>query len=181
MLRKTTTLAIAGVLTATAAAQAQEQDFTADGYGPEQSDWELILGASGSNDKDFESGSFNLNAEVGYYVTDTVAAGLRQSIGYAESGDDSVSTLSSALFADYHFDMGAFRPFVGGSVGYAYGNAVEETFFAGPEAGVKWYVKDDTFIYGRATYQFLFEDTDDADDAFDDGRFNYVVGIGFNF
>ena len=51
-----------------------------------------------------------------------------------------------------------------------------------PEAGLKYYVKDETFLYGRVAYQFITEDADDADDqSFDDGTFEYVIGIGFNF
>lgn len=169
-----------GTLMATGVATAQEE-YSADGFGPEAGSWELILGAGGSNNKDFDSGGFNLNAELGYYFTPAIEAGLRQGVTYAETDGDSASSLATSVFADYHFDFGALRPFIGASVGAVYGNSVEETFAAGPEAGIKWYVKDETFIYGRATYEFIFEDSDDADDSFDDGRFTYVVGIGFNF
>ena len=179
MLQKTLSITMGSLLAFGGTAMAQEQ-YTADGYGPDAGSWELILGGSGSNDKDFDTGSFDLNAELGYYFPPELEAGLRQGIGFIEA-DDSSSAFSTAVFADYHFDFGAVRPFIGASIGYLYGEDVEETFTAGPEAGVKWYVKDETFIYGRATYEFLFEDTDDADNQFDDGRFTYVVGIGFNF
>ena len=38
------------------------------------------------------------------------------------------------------------------------------------------------YFLARAEYQFLFSDTDDATDAFqDDGIWAYTVGLGYNF
>lgn len=56
-----------------------------------------------------------------------------------------------------------------------------ESFIAGPEAGIKYFVNDTTFINLGVEYEFVFEDADKADDAFDDGRFVYLLGIGFRF
>ncbi len=67
------------------------------------------------------------------------------------------------------------------SLGYLYGDGVNETFYGGPEAGLRYYVKSDAFIFGRASYQFLFESGDEIDDQFDDGRFVYTLGVGFTF
>jgi hypothetical protein len=46
---------------------------------------------------------------------------------------------------------------------------------------VKFFVNDTTFITAGIEYQVLFEDASDADDNFDDGRFVYLLGIGFKF
>jgi len=46
---------------------------------------------------------------------------------------------------------------------------------------VKYFVNKTTFITAGIEYQVLFEDTDQADDNFDDGRFVYLLGIGFTF
>lgn len=183
MIRSIATAGVLLGLTATAV-QAQEERYTADGFGPDAGSWELILSGSGTNDNDFDAGSGSVNAELGYYLTEPLSIGIRQQLGLAD-GDDVDFTWNAAtnVFVDYHFDFGAFRPFIGASLGYIYGDEdiVEDSFIAGPEAGVKWYVKDETFIYGRVSYDFIFEDSDDADDALEDGRFNYVLGIGFNF
>jgi hypothetical protein len=37
------------------------------------------------------------------------------------------------------------------------------------------------FIFGRIEYQFFFENSDQADDAFEDGQFVYSIGVGFRF
>src|SRR5690606_21941898 len=78
---------------------------------PEAGDRELTLGAIGSNDRDFHSGGFNLNGDVGYYITDAWQVSARQSISYAEINSSSTSLLSTGAALDYHFDMGQFRPF----------------------------------------------------------------------
>lgn len=175
-------LTVALVLAVSASAHAQE-GASADGLGPDAGSWELILAGSGSNDKDFDNGSGNINAEVGYYLHEDWAVGVRQSLGIVGGNNDSWDA-STAVFVDWHFwDIGSLRPFVGASLGYLYGDddVVDETGTAGLEAGAKWYVKDEAFIYGRMSYDFFFDDSDDVDDGFDDGRVNYVVGIGLNF
>ena len=174
--------AVVLALAAAGTVQAQEKtNYTADGFGPDQGSWELILGAAGSNNKEFDAGGFNLNAEVGYYLNKDLEVGGRQQLSFFDTGNDSSTSATTSAFVDYHFDFGAVRPFVGVSLGYIYGDVVNDSFIAGPEVGVKWYVKDETFIYGRAAYEFIFENGGDVDDNFDEGRFSYTVGIGFNF
>jgi hypothetical protein len=46
---------------------------------------------------------------------------------------------------------------------------------------LKWYVKQETFIFGEAEYQWLFDETNQAANNIDDGRIVYNLGIGFNF
>jgi hypothetical protein len=168
-------LTTAALMLGTMPAMGQEFDPA-----PTEGTWELALGGSGSSDEDFDNDTFNLNVDVGYYLSPAVAVGVRQTIGFADIGDSSWNG-STTGFIDYHFDVGQFRPFIGLNLGYLYGDDTAESFIAGPEVGAKYYVQDDAFIFGRVEYQFLFEDVDDADDRFDDGRFVYTVGIGLNF
>jgi hypothetical protein len=177
MMVGTLAVGLLGVGTATA------QDRAAVGeYGPIAGDWEFLLNAGGSNDRRFTSGGFNLNVEAGYYVTDEVLVSLRQNVNWADQpGSGSSSVLGTGVGVDYHFDFGQWRPFVGLTLGYVYGNAVRNSWAMGPEAGLKWYLDNNTFIVGRVNYEFLFRSAGDLDDNWDNGRFNYVVGIGLNF
>lgn len=149
--------------------------------------WELTLSGQGYNDVDFDGTTFGGNATVGYYFTPQWQVNLRQSVNYTDltSGDEGSSwDGATRVGVDYHFDFGQdqrFIPFVGAEIGYLYGQSTDDTFAAGPEAGVKWYVNDTTFIYGSVLYEFLFDSGDEADDSFDDGRFVYSLGIGFRF
>jgi hypothetical protein len=151
-------------------------------YGGRQGDSEVTLSGSGSNDKDFESGGFGLSGSYGWYLTDEVMLNIRQSVLYADPGDDdSAWNGSTRVGALYNFDLGVWRPFVGLNVGYLYGDTTDEGFIAGPEVGVRYFVNPKTFVFGQAEYQFLFDSFSDIDNAFDDGSFAYSVGVGFNF
>ena len=148
-----------------------------------QGDKEFTLSGSGGNDKEFRAGSVNVNASLGYFVTDGFELSIRQSLSYSDAGQhqDSILNGSTRGAADYNFDLGRWRPFLGVNLGYVYGEGVSDTWEAAPEAGLKFFVNDTTFLYGQVEYQFFFRDAGGADDAFDDGQFVYSLGIGFRF
>ena len=169
MLRKFSLPAMAvGLLLMTAPASAQFQ----------AGDWSLKLGGTGTNGQDFDSTTFNVQGDLSYFLTNQFSVGLRQSIGYSDfSGDtDSFWIGSTAVAADFHFDMGRWQPYVGGVLGFAYGD-LNDTGFGGPEVGVKYFVNSTTFIDLSATYQWFF----DSDDDLDDGQFVYGLNIGFRW
>ena len=151
-------------------------------YGPRAGDWEATLSGTGTSNNDFDNHTLGISGGAGKYLTDNVLLGARQSINFSdvENGDD-VTNFSTRVFADWVFDLGKWRPFIGVNFGGIYGENVNDTFAAGPEVGVKYYADRNTFVYGLAEYQFTFEDADEADRAADDGQFYYTVGIGFNF
>ncbi len=148
--------------------------------------FELTLTGSGTSNEDVDAGGFQVQGSLGYFVIDQLELGVRQGFGYQDNDDitggGTSVTASTAVFVDYHFDLDRFQPFIGAGIGYSYGDAdVDETFFAGPEAGIKYFVKDDTFIYGLIQYQFFFDEAETFDDQANDGSFLYAVGIGFTW
>ncbi len=147
----------------------------------EQGDFEVTLGGSGSSDDNLDGTVFNIEAGLGYFITQNFEAVWRQGVSYADIPGDDNWNASTRLSFDYNFDLGNWYPYLGVNIGYLYGDTVEEQFIAGPEGGAKFFVNDTTFIIAGLEYQFLFEDTNDADDNFDDGRFVYLLGIGFTF
>ncbi|MFP4143835.1 MAG: outer membrane beta-barrel protein [Phycisphaeraceae bacterium] len=168
---------LAALIAAPAFAQ---EDVSA--FGPEKGDWQLTLGGAGSNDNDFDTGDFSVNGTLGYFYTDEWKVSLRQSASWnGGEGVEDQDNYETLIAANYFFDMGRWQPFVGGNIGYIYGDNVDDTWAAGPEAGVHYYALEDTFVFGRVAYEFYFDEADDADDAFDDGEFLYTLGIGFNF
>jgi hypothetical protein len=146
----------------------------------QQGDWELTLQGNGLSDNDFDATALTVGGSLGYFFTDQIEVGLRQSISWIESDDDNFQG-STTLFGDFHFDLDRWQPFIGANIGYVYGDNVNETFVAGPEGGVKYFVNNTTFIFASVQYQFFFEDDDDADDAIDDGQWVYGLGIGFRW
>jgi hypothetical protein len=153
----------------------QDPDY----WGPHDGAWEFTLGGGGSNDQDFDNGSASLQGSAGKFLSQHSEWGVRQSLSYSDFGG-SVWNASTRVFYDYHFGEGRFRPLIGANLGYVYGDSVNETFAAAPEAGFKWYMTPTAFVFMLAEYQFFFEDADDANDAFDDGSFVYSLGVGFH-
>lgn len=149
---------------------------------PEAGDRSFTLSGTGASDKNFDGNSFGVAAEVGTYYDEHLLWGVRQSInGTAGEDVNDAWNGSTRVFADYHFGTSDLRPYVGANIGGIYGKSVKETGSAGIDLGVKYFVKEKTFIAFGAEYQFLFDDGDDIDNSYDDGAFFYTLGIGFNF
>ncbi|MFO7786670.1 MAG: hypothetical protein R6W87_02685 [Halospina sp.] len=154
--------------------------------GPEEGDREFSLSGTGSSDRDFEGGSLGLSGDLGWYLRDDVAAGIRQSINYADVQGEGVTddfwNGSTRGYVNYQFLEDRARPLIGASLGGIYGDGVKDSAFAGLETGMKYYVRSKTYIIARVEYQFFFSSSDDATDAFqDDGAWAYTVGLGYNF
>jgi len=147
----------------------------------EKGDLELTLGGSGSSDDSFDGTVFNIEAGLGYFITQNLETIWRQGVSYADIPGDDYWNASTRLSFDYNFDLKKWYPYLGANIGYLYDDTVGEQFIAGPESGVKFFINDTTFIIAGIEHQFLFEDTKNADDKFDNGRFAYLLGIGFKF
>lgn len=149
--------------------------------------WELTLGGGATNGPDFDGFSGDVRGSIGYYVSENLELSLRQSVQYNDfggAGDGSAWNASTRVAVDVHFplgDRGHIVPFVGANIGYVYGESVNDTFAAAPEAGVKVYLSSTTFVFVQGEYQFFFDQGDDASNAFSDGAFVYSVGLGFRF
>ena len=143
---------------------------------------EVTLSGAGSSDKDFDSTVLSVQGSWGQYLSESSLWGVRQTVNARDSEGESVMfDGSTRVFYDYMFGDGPARPFIGASIGGIYGEQVDETFMAGPELGLKYWVQDNTFITAMMEYQFLFKSGSDARDSYDDGAIFYSVGLGYNF
>lgn len=165
-------VALIAVLVAPVAARA---DF-------KQGDFELSLTGAAAHGPDLDGVTFNVGGNLGYFLTDELEVGLRQSIGFTDVSSSGDLNGSTRLAIDYNFNLGQWVPYVGANVGYVYGDAVNDTFEAAPEAGVRYFVNNTTFVFLSVEYQFFFNNSDnDLSDNFSDGQFLYGLGIGFKF
>jgi hypothetical protein len=185
MLRKSFWIAALGlVLTPAVTARAEHRDHE-DFPGLDAGTWELTLTGSGASNRDVNQGNFGAQASIGYFFANQLEVQGRQTIGYADTDNGHTGTTtfsaSTTLAIDYHFDLDRFQPFVGAGIGYLYGKSTNDTGVFGPEAGLKYFVKHDTFIYGIVQYQFFFHNGDEFQGNFDDGSFVYGIGIGFTW
>ena len=163
MLRKFVLVALFAMFLVPAAAQAQF----------DEGDWEVTIAGSGSSDDEFDNTALSVGFSVGYFFNDNLEAGLRQTVAFSDvEGAGSDFAGSTTGFADYHFDMDEWQPFVGAFIGYSYGDAVDEDGVWGPEGGVKYFVNSTTFVAFTVQYVIGFDsDTDEF--------FNYQLAVGF--
>lgn len=174
-------VAVIGCLPLTALAEEGEP------YGPVAGDREFSIAGTGSSDRKFDSGTFGFTGDLGWYLTDRVILGGRQSVNYAsiegESIDDDFWNGATRIYLDYQFaPTDRIRPFVGASLGGIYGDGVKDSGFGGVEVGGKYYVREKTYLLARAEYQAFFEDSDEVEDAFrEDAAWAYTFGVGYNF
>lgn len=142
----------------------------------ETGDREFTLSGTGTSDSGFDTTAYSLDASIGWFNSKQFEMGLRQNVGFSdtEAGGTNFSG-GTRLFFDYHFDRDHWQPFLGLSFGAVYGDSVKEAFSAGPEGGVKYYVKPKTFILVSASYQF------NVRESAGDGTTFYTTGLGFNF
>ncbi len=149
---------------------------------PYGKDWEFSMGGSGTSNKDFDTTIFSTELSLGYFFNKSFEIVGRQGIGfYDDDYSGSQWSGSTRLALDLHFPLDRMLPYIGGSIGYVYGDGVLDSFIAGIEGGIKYFVNQTTFINGMMAYEFFFDDTDDVDIAYQDGRFVYVLSIGFRF
>jgi outer membrane protein W len=150
------------------------------GHGP----FELEIGGDGNNGPNFNGFTAAGDASIGYFLTDNFELALRQTAAYTDIGGGVGWDASTDVAADFNLPLGdqnQFVPYVGANIGYVYGKGVRDTWEAAPEAGLKLFVNNSTFIYVSAEYQFFFNQNSTASSAFRNGQFIYGLGIGFRF
>lgn len=148
-------------------------------------------------------GEFSLAKEINLDLGKvfTTDLGLRQSIGYGKIGEEAWSTTigpgpcevggeSTTTSGVSNKDGWVFRTemfwdiniplykrlsmFVGPNLGVNYGECGTPSWSIGPEAGFKYDLSHNVFLYTRANYDWCF--TDNSPDAFRLG-----AGVGFRF
>ena len=182
---KQTTLIVSALclLTSLAVGQQSRGVFPSASRGsdiPMKGSREITFSGSGESDRKFNNGSLSLEGSYGWYVSDNWLVAIQQSINnVGNSRNWSGSTL---VAADYHFLDGPWRPFVGANAGFRYGGrSVGDSFAAGLQTGLKYYVRGGAFLFGRAGYSYTFDRVRDIDDAWDTGRWGYALGMGLSF
>lgn len=144
--------------------------------GPRQGDWEAIIGGSGTSSDKFDNNTIGATGSIGYYVLKFLPVRLQQSFAANFGGhvNDRFQYATTGAI-DLQAPLGRFQPFIGGFGGYSYG--FRHSWLVGPEAGIKYYVNESTFLQGLFQYGLLT----DKDYQLDEGRATYTIGIGFNF
>lgn len=142
---------------------------------------EFTLSGSGSSDNDFDTTNLEFDIGYGYFFDENWEGIIRQNIRVVDQPGNNAYNGATRLGIDYNFDLQNLRPFLGGTIGYMYGDGVKESFIAGPEGGLKIFLNNSTFVIAAVGYDFIFENANKAKDAFSDGFFNYRLGLGYKW
>src|ERR671922_1754539 len=78
----------------------------------------------------------------------------------------------------YNFNLGRFVPFLGLADGVVW-NDRDVTGTLGPQAGVKIFLADQTYLGLRYRYEWFFHSVKGVGDAADHGNHVGTIGIGF--
>jgi outer membrane protein W len=138
----------------------------------------FTLSGSGASDKKFNTSATSVQFGFGWLIADNVSLAVRQGVSYADVSGNSDWNGSSRVGVDFYLDLNCFQPFLGAGIGYVYGDTVRNQFIAGPNAGVLYFINQTTFVSLGIEYQFLFKNTDEFKDSYNDGRFVYALGMG---
>lgn len=140
-------------------------------------DTTFTLSGTGSSDTSFDHNNFAGSFSLGHFFTDNWEGLLRQDVGISNVDSSTMINAATSLGLDYNWNLGDWVPFAGANIGYIYGSGVDDTFFAGPEAGVKYFINTTTFVQALVQYQWFFDRMRDFDN-FDEDRFVYGLGMG---
>lgn len=151
------------------------------GYGgPVEGDHEVQISGGFSHTQDSQSGNLNGDLAYGYYLTPGWQVGFRQALNYNfidDASDDWKAT--TAPFLHYNFKLGeVLIPYLGIFAGVVW-NDRDATGTMGPEAGLKLFVADQTFINLGYRYEWFFSSFEGAVD--NKSRGNHVGNIGLGY
>ena len=144
---------------------------------------EITFGGNGGSNRHLSDSFGGFSGSYGVYFNNEWQGVLRQSLNYHNpAGAGTTWGGSTRLAIDYHFtELRMTMPFVGASFGRIYGSSLRDTWSAGLETGVKYYLQRRFFVFGMAEYNWLFERARRADNNFGSGQFIFTTGLGFNF
>jgi hypothetical protein len=161
------------------------QTATSPDWGPKAGDHEFTLGGAGASNRQFSASLGGANLAYGYYFNPAQELSVRQSINYSNPDTPGArqewNGATRIAFDQHLLSTGIIRPFVGVNFGGVYGRSVQDTWAAGLEAGLKYYVHPQTFIYAVPEYDWFFRHARGINHSFNDGQFNWSLGVGFNF
>jgi hypothetical protein len=127
-----------------------------------------------------DNGSLNGDLSYGYYLTPGWEIGLRQALNYTFVDDRRDFWLATTTpFLLYNFRVtNIIVPYLGAFIGAAW-NDRDATGVVGPQAGVKFFVHDTTFVNLGYRYEIFFSKIDTIDN--NRSRGNHVANIGVGF
>ena len=143
-------------------------------FGFDAKDFTLTVSGQGVSTHDFDNTSFSLTVDGSYFVSHNLEVGVRQTLSFLSDADNDFAGATIA-HVDVNFTLLESVPklvgFVGARGGYVYGYG-DDHWSIGPEAGVKYFLTTDAYLYGSVGYDI------DVNNGIDEGQWVYGIGIG---
>jgi hypothetical protein len=148
--------------------------------GPTEGASEAQISAGFFHAQGSDSGNLNVDLSYGYYLTPGWQLGIRQALNYSFIDDGRDFWIASTTpFINYHFRLtDIIVPYLGGFIGLVW-NDRDATGTIGPQAGVKFFVHDRTFLNLGYRYEFFFNRFKAIGD--NSSRGNHVLNLGVGF
>jgi len=127
-----------------------------------------------------DSGAFNADFHFGHFLTPAWEIGIRQALNYNfvdDARDTWVATTTPFLAYNFRFNDRVI-PYLGIGAGAAW-NDKDITGTLGPNAGLKVFLTDQTYLGFRYRYEWFFNALNRADNNADHGNHVATIGIGF--
>jgi len=147
--------------------------------GPVDGDNDIEIAGGFFHAQGSDSGAFSADLKYGYFLTPGWELGLRQGLNYNFIDDRrDFWTATTTPFVHYNFNFGRFVPYLGGSIGVVY-NDQKATGVAGPNAGLKLFFDEQTYLSLGYRYEFYFSRFRDINNNTNQGNHVGNIGIGF--
>jgi hypothetical protein len=143
--------------------------------GPHAGNWEATLTGTGQSVDDFDTTNVGVTGSLGYYLTKNHLLTFKQGLQANDTGNSTLINSRTVFQAAYQWDYAKWQPYLGMNLGALYGAGIDDHAVAGPEAGVKYFVNESTFLFANIAYEVPL------DECCHDGIVPYAVGIGFDF
>src|SRR6266508_4750027 len=129
-----------------------------------------------------DSGSLNADLSYGYYFTPGWQLGIRQALNYNFVDDHRDFWVAPTTpFVNYNFHVNyIILPYLGALIGLVW-NDRDATGTIGPQAGIKFFVHDRTFLNLGYRYEFFFDRIKAISDNASHGNHVFNIGIGLNW
>ena len=143
---------------------------------------ELQVSGGFFHTEDSDSGNLNTDLSYGVYLSPGWQVGFRQALNYNFIDDASdVWIATSAPFLNYHLRItDIIYPYLGAFIGAAW-NDDDITGTLGPQAGVKFFVHEQTFLNLGYRYEWFWNSIRSIDNNKNNGNHVFNIGVGFTW
>lgn len=152
---------------------------TPETWGPSRGDWGFTLGGAAVS-PNLDDASASAQFDLAWFHSREIAVVLRHAGAFTDDGHDT-SAMTTRVALDWSPFEGRLSPFVSPSVGFAYGESINETVTHGVHLGARYWAQPRAYLQVLAGYDLFVTRTEDNTEIFDERAFTAGFGLGILF